>query len=118
MSKVDYIFERGKFTEAELEAAIIEIFEQQGYKYVLGKNIHRKYDDILLTDDLKAYILDRYASESISDSEMKKIVNQITLISTAPLYNGNRETFWLVNEGFDLVRDDISKVALHIDYID
>lgn len=28
MSKVDYIFERGKFTEAELEAAIIEIFEQ------------------------------------------------------------------------------------------
>lgn len=53
-NKVDYIFERGKFTEAEQEAAIIEIFEQQGYKYVPGKNIHRKYDDILLIDDLKA----------------------------------------------------------------
>lgn len=115
---MDYIFERGKFTEAELEAAIIEIFEQQGYYYVPGKIIHRKYDDILLIDDLKAYISDRYASESISDSEMKKIVNQIALIPAAPLYNGNRETFWLVNEGFDLVRDDISKVALHIDYID
>ena len=35
-----------------------------------------------------------------------------------PLYLGNRETFWLVNEGFDLQRDDISKVALHVDYID
>lgn len=112
-----YIFERGKFTEAELETAIIEIFEQQGYNYVPGKNIHRKYDDILLIDDLKAYISDRYASESISDSEMKKIINQIALIPSTPLYNGNRETFWLVNEGFDLVRDDISKVALHIDYI-
>ena len=115
---MDYIFERGKFTEAELETAIIEIFEQQGYNYVPGKNIHRKYDDILLIDDLKAYISDRYASESISDSEMKKIINQIALIPSTPLYNGNRETFWLVNEGFDLVRDDISKVALHIDYID
>lgn len=115
---MDYIFERGKFTEAELEVAIIEIFEQQGYQYVPGKNIHRKYDDILLIDDLKAYISDRYALESLSDSEMKKIVNQIALIPAAPLYHGNRETFWLVNEGFDLVRDDISKVALHIDYID
>ncbi len=100
---MDYIFERGKFTEAELEAAIIEIFEQQGYNYVPGKNIHRKYDDILLVDDLKEYIIDRYASESLSDSEMKKIVNQIALIPAAPLYNGNRETFWLINEGFDLV---------------
>ena len=118
MGVMDYIFERGKFTEAELERAIIEIFKQQGYQYVPGKNIHRKYDDILLVDDLKAYISERYASESISDSEMKKIVNQIALIPATPLYNGNRETFWLVNEGFDLVRDDISKVALHIDYID
>ena len=72
----------------------------------------------MLVDDLKEYIIDRYASESLSDSEMKKIVNQIALIPAAPLYNGNRETFWLINEGFDLVRDDISKVALHIDYID
>ena len=74
---MDYIFERGKFTEAELERAIIEIFKQQGYQYVPGKNIHRKYDDILLVDDLKAYISERYASESISDSEMKKIVNRL-----------------------------------------
>ena len=65
MGVMDYIFERGKFTEAELEAAIIEIFKQQGYQYVLGKSIHRKYDDILLVDDLKAYISDRYASEFI-----------------------------------------------------
>lgn len=41
MNKVEYIFERGKFTEAELEKAIIEIFEQQGYNCVPGKNIHR-----------------------------------------------------------------------------
>ena len=59
MGVMDYIFERGKFTEAELETAIIEIFERQGYNYVPGKIIHRKYDDILLIDDLQAYISDR-----------------------------------------------------------
>lgn len=118
MSRVDYIFEYGKFTEAELEKAIIEIFEQQGYDYVQGKNINRKYDDILLLDDLRAYISACYASESISDMEMQKIINKLTFIPSIPLYNGNRETFWLVNEGFDLVRDDSNKVALHIDYID
>lgn len=46
------------------------------------------------------------------------IFNRLTLIQASPLYSGNRDTFWLVNEGFDLVRDDTSKVALHIDFID
>lgn len=47
---MDYIFERGKFTEDELEQAIIELFKQQGYDYILGENIHRQYEDILLLD--------------------------------------------------------------------
>lgn len=111
-------FEHGKFTEAELEKAIIELFEQQGYDYVYGNNIHRKYDDILLLDDLKSFISTRYESEYISDTEMQKIINQLTLIPATSLYEGNKEVFWQVNEGFDLVRDDISQVALHVDYID
>ncbi len=49
---------------------------------------------------------------------MQKIINKLALIQATPLYLGNREAFWLVNEGFDLVRDDISQVALHVDYID
>lgn len=104
--------------QTELEKAIIELFEQQGYDYVQGKAIHRKYDDILLLEDLKTYISSRYESESVSDTEMQKIINKIALVSSIPLYNGNKETFWLVNEGFDLERDDMDKVALHIDYID
>lgn len=33
---MDYIFERGKFTEDELEHAIIELFEKQEYIYGAG----------------------------------------------------------------------------------
>jgi type I site-specific deoxyribonuclease, hsdR family len=113
---MDYFFEKGKFTEDQLEQAIIELFQLQGYTYVHGENIHRQYEDILLEDDLRTYLLGRY--KDLSDVELQKIINKIALIQASPLYLGNRETFWLVNEGFDLQRDDISKVALHVDYID
>lgn len=117
-NSMNYTFERGKFTESELEKAIIEIFEQQEYTYIYGENIHRKYTDILLLDDLRSYLHSQYDSESISEIEMQKIINELTRIPYVPLYAGNRDTFWLINEGFDLARDDTSKVALHIDYID
>lgn len=113
---MDYFFEKGKFTEEQLEQAIIELFQLQGYTYVHGENIHRQYEDILLEDDLRTYLRGRY--KDLSDVELQKIINKIALIQASPLYLGNRETFWLVNEGFDLQRDDISKVALHVDYID
>ena len=115
---MDYHFEKGKFTEAELEQAIIELFTAQGYTYVHGENIHRQYEDILLLDDLRSFLTARYATENLSDVEIQKIINKLNLINATPLYIGNREAFWLVNEGFDLIRDDISKIALHVDYID
>ncbi len=112
---MDYNFIKGKFTEAELEKAIIELCTQQEYTYVSGENMHRKYEDILLLDDLRSYLNSRY--NGLSGTEMKKIINKLSLINATPLYLGNREAFRLVNEGFDLVRDDTYKVALHIDYI-
>ena len=115
VSILDYVFEKGKFTEAELEKAIIELCEQQGYTYVCGEDMHRKYEDILLLDDLRSYLTSCY--NGLSDTEMQKIINKLSLINATPLYLGNREAFRLVNEGFDLARDDVSKVALHIDYI-
>lgn len=115
---MDYHFEKGKFTEAELEQAIIELFTAQGYTYVHGENIHRQYEDILLLDDLRSFLTARYSAEGLSDVEIQKIINKLNLISATPLYIGNRDTFWLLNEGFDLIRDDSSKVALHVDYID
>lgn len=113
---MDYNFLKGKFREAELEAAIIELFKQEGYTYVCGDDMHRKYEDILLLDDLRYYLTSRYQNDRLSDTEIKKIINKLSLINSTPLYLGNREAFRLVNEGFDLVRDDTSKVALHIDY--
>jgi type I restriction enzyme R subunit len=118
---VDLEFLKGKFTEEQLENAIIDLFSGdggQGYTYFHGDMIHRRFEDILLEDDLRAFLSARYAGDGLTENEMKKIVSRLELIPSPPLYDGNREAFWLVNEGFDLGREDPGKVALHVNYID
>jgi type I restriction enzyme, R subunit len=107
---------RGKFTESELESAIIKLFEAQDYTHVLGENIHRKFEDILIEDDLREYPSWHY--KDLTDTETAKIISRLQNIPATPLYAGNKEAFRLVNEGFDLQRDDSKKVAVHINYID
>jgi len=113
---MDLMFEKGKFTEDELEQAFIELFEQLGYQYVLGETIHRHLKDVLLYDDLKTYLKNRY--KDITDNEVERAISLIDNISSTPLYDGNRETYRMISEGYDLIRDDVTKTALHIDYID
>ena len=70
---MEYFFEKGKFTEAELENAFIELFQSQGYEYTSGESIHRKYNDILIYDDLKNYLSKRY--EDITDTEIQRAIS-------------------------------------------
>jgi len=112
---VDYKFIQGQFSEAELESAIITLFEQQGYCHVNGDKIHRRYEDILLENDLRLFLSERYSN--LTELETEKIISRLRNIPTTPLYQGNKETFWLINEGFDLQRDDTENLPLHIDYI-
>ncbi|EGV7878780.1 type I restriction endonuclease, partial [Enterococcus faecium] len=104
-----------KFDEAQLEQAIIELFVKNGYDYVSGESIHRKYDEVLLFDDLKSFMLSKYPD--LNGKELEIITNKLKFVPTSPLYIGNRQAFFLVNEGFDLARDDTSKPPIHIDFI-
>ncbi len=114
---MDLNFIKGQFTEEQLENAIIELFNgMEGYTHVHGETIHRKFEDILLEDDLRAFLSGRYTD--LTETEITKTISRLKNISFAPLYAGNREAFWLVNEGFDLQRDDPGKIALHVNYID
>jgi type I restriction enzyme R subunit len=104
------------FNENELELAIIDLFKQESYIHQSGESIHRKLTDILLTDDLVAFLSKRY--NDLTATEVEKIINNIKLIAHIPQFLGAMETFWLLNNGFDLPRDDKTKIAKHIDYID
>lgn len=111
-------FIKGQFTEEQLENGIISLFKEQGYTHILGGSLHRKLEDILLEEDMITFLNKKYSAEDLTEKEIGTIINNIKLISSEPLYLGNREAFWLVNEGFDLVREDTNKLHLHIDYID
>jgi len=112
---VDYNFVRGQFTEAELEKAIISLFEAQDYTHLRGDEIHRKLDEVLLKDDLRAYLMNQYSD--LTSAEIEKIVSRLDNIPSTPLYQCNRETFLLINEGFSFLRDDANKPSIHINYI-
>lgn len=112
---MDYHFTKGNFTETELEKAIIELFKQQGYTYLHGDEIHRPFKDVLLYDDLKAFLLSQYPD--LTQSELSKIISRLDNLPAVPLYEGNRDTYRLISEGFDFVREDPSKIGLHINFI-
>ncbi|MCL2183281.1 MAG: HsdR family type I site-specific deoxyribonuclease [Chitinispirillia bacterium] len=104
-----------KFREADLEVAIIRLLEAQGYTHVCGDGIHRKFEDILIEDDLREYLAAHYSD--LTPAETQKAIGLLQNIPSAPLYAGNRDAFLLINEGFDLPRDEPGKIALHVGYI-
>ena len=113
---MDYIFEKGKFVESELESAIIELFEKFDYQYALGENIDRRFKDVLIYSDLKAFLSQNYPM--LTENEIARAIAILDNIPSIPLYEGARETYRMLSEGFDLVRDDTSETAIHIEFID
>lgn len=93
---------KDKFAEEELERAIIGLFEEEGYEYLPGESIHRKFEDVLLEDDLKSFLKNRYAQENLTDLELKTIINRLSNISSSPIYLASKEAFLLTTEGLIL----------------
>ena len=54
-----------KFTEAQLEAAIIELLDAEGYPHVPGEDIDRQPHEVLIKDDLRAFLARHYATDGI-----------------------------------------------------
>lgn len=119
----DFVFENGKFTEDELEQAIIELFQQQDangvrWSYANGELLHRRFDEPLMEGRLVESLRKRYSDLSLTEGELKAITGELKYIPSNPLYDGCRRTFWLINEGYTLMREDPSMPAAHIEYID
>jgi type I restriction enzyme R subunit len=106
------------FNEHSLEMAIMELFEQQGYSYVNGETIHKELSDVLLRDDLKLYLMDRYSAEGITPLEIERVVAKLTADNGEPLYQQNAYTYRLMTEGFTIKREDASQPDLFVEVID
>ncbi len=106
------------FNEHALEMGIMELFEQQGYSYQSGETIHKELSDVLLRDDLRLYLMDRYANEGITPLEEERVMAKLTADNGAPLYQQNAHTYKLMTEGFTIKREDASQPDLFVEVID
>ncbi|MBR5282831.1 MAG: type I restriction endonuclease subunit R [Alistipes sp.] len=106
------------FNEHTLEMAIMELFEQEGYIYTNGEQIHKELSDVLLRDDLHMYLQSRYAEQGITSLEVESVIARLTANMGGSLYENNVHTYRLITEGFSIKREDASQADLFIEPID
>ena len=78
------------FNEHALELSIMELFQQKGYTYTSGEEIHKEVSDVLLRDDMRLYLRNRYRAESITPLEIERILATLTANAGFSLYEQNR----------------------------
>lgn len=102
------------FNEKQLEESIIALLQEQGYEHVKGEAIERDLDEVVLRDDLRTYLSNRYSSDGITDTEVEAAIRVIVQKQGLSLYEENRHTLSLLMDGFSLKREDASKQNLYI----
>ncbi|MDI9244534.1 type I restriction endonuclease subunit R [Marinobacter sp. CHS3-4] len=107
-----------KFTEDRLEQAIIALLGEQGYPHTEGPTLDRSPEEVLIKDDLSAFLAGRYAKDGITDNEITSIIHRLDTLSAADLYTSNKTVHRWVADGFLLKREDHTKKDLYIQLLD
>ncbi|QBG34792.1 type I restriction endonuclease subunit R [Litorilituus sediminis] len=113
-----------KFTEAQLEAAIIELLGEQGYPYTSGSELARDPEQVIIENDLRDYLASRYAQDDITSNEIDTIIKQLENLPASDLYESNKIFCKWLSDGFLLKREagskpgEPSKKDLYIQLID
>lgn len=105
------------FNEHALEMSIMELFKEEGYIHLNGRQLHRERAEVLIKDDLKQYLYNRYAKDGITASEVDGIILMLRNIS-GTLYEANKAFYKLLCDGFILNREDRTQKDLYIELID
>ena len=107
-----------KFTEEKLEKAFIELLKNENFPHHLGNTLTRAVDEVLIEEDLINYLLAKYKSKQLSQTEAKSIVLQLKTLPASDLYESNKTIMRWLSDGFILKREDRSQKDIHIELID
>ena len=105
------------FNEHALEMSVMQLFQDEGYIYVQGDQLHRERSEVLLVEDIKKYLLNKYSKEGITVTEIENIILKLRSIS-GTLYEANKVVYKLLSDGFILNREDRTQKDLFINLID
>lgn len=75
------------FNEHALEMSIMELFKDEEYVHLNGRQIHRHKSEVLLLEDLRQYLYDQYASDGITSGEIETAIFMLTNKRSVKLKN-------------------------------
>ncbi|KPZ52759.1 Type-1 restriction enzyme R protein [Pseudoalteromonas sp. P1-13-1a] len=94
-----------KFTEAKLEQAVVELLGEQGYPHLLGGELSRNNSEVLIKEDLRAFLTKRYAKNNITTGEVDSIIAKLEKLPASDLYESNKTFCNWLSDGFLLTRE-------------
>lgn len=120
------------YNEAALEETYIALLQEQGIGYQHGSAIrkaqgvaeaqaqygHRVSEEVLIREDLKNFLAQRYRSENITGAEIERIIREMENLPASDLYHSNKAIMKKVSDGFLFKRDDYQQKDLFIQLID
>jgi type I restriction enzyme R subunit len=107
-----------KFTEAQLESAFAELIGNEGYPHHLGNTLNRAEDEVILADDLRSFLLQKYKTESLTESEANSIILKIKFLPAFDLYESNKKFMAWLSDGFIIKREDHNQKDIYIQLVD
>ena len=107
-----------RFTEGKLEKTFAELLSQEGFSHHWGITISRKPDEVLIEEDLRNHLLNRYASTGITLNEVSSIILQLKSLPASDLYESNKTFLRMLADGFILKREDRVQKDIYIQLID
>lgn len=107
-----------KFTEEKLEQAIIELFSEVEIPHYNGGMIHKEVSDVLLRDDLRAFLRNRYSEVNITENEIESVLRKLDVFPSSDLYGSNKAIIKLISDGFVLKREDRTQKDVFIQLLD
>lgn len=104
-----------KFTEEQLELAIMELFCALVIPHIKGAEIVRQPDEVLLKEDLKTFLLQKYP---LTENETIRIIQDLDSLSSNDIYISNKIFIKKLSDGFIFERDDSNQEDIFIELLD
>ena len=108
----------GKLYESDYEEAFVQLLEKEGWQYTHGTDLHRRYSDVIIEEDLREYLKIKYENQELSDDDYNVIIARMKNIGGIDDYNSLCLAYKLYHNGFDYIHNDATKQPFHLDYID
>ena len=109
---------KGKYYESQFEEATIELLQDAQWQYTFGDELHRKYTDPLIEEDLRTFLNAQYADKGLTDAEMDNVVANLRNVGGQNDYYAAQNAFLLYRDGYDFTYSDNRGTPFRMEYID